>query len=48
MFVIDTKNHTTIKSRLEEMFFYLPRTGWPREHYYSGRFEDFCKQLARH
>ena len=30
VFVIDTKNHVTIKSRLEEMFFYLPRTGWPR------------------
>ncbi|MGQ7241915.1 SIR2 family protein [Salinicola sp. V024] len=45
VFVIDTKNHSTIKSRLEEMFFYLPRTGWPREHYYSGRFEDFCEKV---
>ncbi|WP_251977222.1 SIR2 family protein [Salinicola avicenniae] len=46
VFVIDTKNHATIKSRLEEMFFYLPRTGWPREHYYSGRFEDFCADVV--
>ncbi|GHB21462.1 SIR2 family protein [Salinicola rhizosphaerae] len=46
VFVIDTKNHATIKSRLEEMFFYLPRTGWPREYYFSGRFEDFCTRVA--
>lgn len=46
VFVIDTKNHATIKSRLEEMFFYLPRTGWPREHYFSGRFEDFCQRVV--
>lgn len=46
VFVIDTKNHDIIKARLEEVFFYLPRTGWPQEHYFSGKFEDFCRLVA--
>ncbi|MCM5704408.1 SIR2 family protein [Larsenimonas salina] len=46
VFVIDTKNHDIIKSRLEEVFFYLPSVGWPREHYFSGRFEEFCRRAV--
>lgn len=46
VFVVDTKNHATIRARLEELLFSIGRIGWPREHYYSGKFEHFCAELA--
>lgn len=43
VFVIDTKNHQIIKQRLQEIFFYTSYSEWPKQYYYSGEFESFCK-----
>lgn len=45
VFVIDTKNHQTIKHRLQEIFFYTSYSEWPKQYYYSGKFESFCKNI---
>ncbi|SOD93837.1 SIR2 family protein [Caenispirillum bisanense] len=46
VFLIDTKPPDVIRERLEKVFFSIDRIGWPRTHYYPGRFEDFCRAAA--
>lgn len=46
VFLIDTKPQDMIRERLEKVFFSIDRMGWPRTHYFPGRFEDFCRMMT--
>ena len=44
IFCIDLKGSDILDSRLRWTFNSIGRMGWPRVHYYPGKFEDFCAE----
>lgn len=46
IFCIDLKGPEILDARLRWTFHSVGRIGWPKVHYYSGRFEDFCLDYA--
>ena len=44
IFCIDLKGSDILETRLRWTFNSIDRMGWPRVHYYPGKFEDFCAE----
>ena len=44
IFCIDLKGSDILETRLRWTFNSIDRLGWPRVHYYPGKFEDFCAE----